>query len=71
MVGLTLGFIFDIFATMFSRPMPLSVSRVFTMTHDNYFSSEKLMKELSIRFNYGIFNGLARTIKWYILQGLT
>ena len=69
-VGLAIGFAFDIIANMFRRPMPLSVDRVLSMTHDYYFSSDKLMKGLSIKFNYGIYEGWARTIKWYRSEGL-
>lgn len=69
-VGLALGFGFDIIAKLLHRPMPLSVKRVLAMTEDNYYSADKLMEQFSIKFNYGIYSGWARTIKWYKSQGL-
>ncbi len=69
-VGLALGFGFDIIAKLLHRPMPLSVKRVLAMTEDNHYSADKLMEQFSIKFNYGIYSGWARTIKWYKSQGL-
>lgn len=69
-VGLALGFGFDIIAKLLHRPMPLSAKRVLNMTHDACYSAAKLTEQLSIKFNYGIYQGWIRTIKWYKSQGL-
>lgn len=70
LAGLTLGLGFDIIAKLLNWPMPLSAKRVLNMTHDACYSAAKLTEQLSIKFNYGIYQGWIRTIKWYKSQGL-
>ena len=68
-LGMIIGFGFDIIAQLFHRPMPLSVDRVTTMTRDLCYCGDKLRERLSRDFKYGIYAGLAGTIKWYKAQG--
>jgi nucleoside-diphosphate-sugar epimerase len=70
LIGLVLGFGFDIVAKLLHRPMPLSVKRVLNMTYDACYSGAKLTEHLSIKLPYGIYQGWIRTIKWYKSEGL-
>lgn len=69
-LGYTLGYCFDAISSTTVRPLPLSVRRVRAMTRDVAYRNHRLRRELGLRVNHGLPEGLRRSIDWYRQEGL-
>ena len=69
-MGLFMAFLCDFFANAFGFNCPLSRRRVFAMTRDIIYCSERFKSEIGPTVKHGTLGGLVRTIKWYQSHGL-
>jgi dihydroflavonol-4-reductase len=60
-----LGAICQIVNRMFGMSVPLTFSRVRTLSSETIFSGDRLLRDLGMTFPYGYRKGLDLTVRWY------
>lgn len=68
--GYALGAICQIANRAFGMSVPLTFSRVRTLSNETIFSGDRLLRDLGMTFPYGYRRGLDLTVQWYRSIGL-
>ena len=68
--GFILAFLFEFISLLLNKTLIFSYRRFKAMINKTYFTNNKISRVIDLKYDYGVHNGLVRTIKWYKEEGM-